>query len=30
MALTNEIEDSKTIIGLVWAARHLDRLGELP
>jgi ADP-ribose pyrophosphatase len=26
MALTSEIEDSKTIIGLVWAARHLGLL----
>lgn len=26
MALTNQIEDSKTIIGLVWAARHLGLL----
>jgi ADP-ribose pyrophosphatase len=23
MALTNQIEDSKTLIGLIWAARHL-------
>ncbi len=30
MALVNEIRDSKTIIGLVWAARHLDRTGSLP
>ncbi len=27
MALANEIEDSKTVIGLVWAARHLGKLG---
>jgi ADP-ribose pyrophosphatase len=26
MALTNQIEDSKTIIGLMWAARHLGVL----
>ena len=26
MALTNQIEDSKTIIGLLWAARHLGVL----
>lgn len=26
MALTNRIEDSKTVIGLVWAARHLSML----
>jgi ADP-ribose pyrophosphatase len=26
MALTNQIEDSKTIIGLLWAARHLGIL----
>jgi ADP-ribose pyrophosphatase len=25
-ALTNQIEDSKTLIGLVWAARHLGKL----
>jgi ADP-ribose pyrophosphatase len=24
LALTNQIEDSKTLIGLMWAARHLD------
>lgn len=27
-ALSNQIEDSKTIIGLVWAARLLGKLGE--
>lgn len=27
MALTNQIEDSKTLIGLVWAAHHLGWLG---
>jgi len=26
VALSNQIEDSKTIIGLVWAARHLGKL----
>ena len=26
LALTNQIVDSKTLIGLVWAARHLGRL----
>lgn len=26
-ALSNQIEDSKTIIGLVWAARRLGKLG---
>jgi ADP-ribose pyrophosphatase len=26
MALTNQIEDSKTIIGLLWAARHIGVL----
>ncbi|MBN1310952.1 MAG: NUDIX hydrolase [Anaerolineae bacterium] len=25
-ALTNQIEDSKTLIGLMWAARHLGKL----
>ncbi|MBN1428991.1 MAG: NUDIX hydrolase [Anaerolineae bacterium] len=25
-ALTNQIEDSKTLIGLVWAARHLGKI----
>jgi ADP-ribose pyrophosphatase len=28
MALTNEIEDSKTLIGLVWAARYLSTIPE--
>ncbi|MBN1121614.1 MAG: NUDIX hydrolase [Anaerolineae bacterium] len=28
LALTNQIADSKTLIGLVWAARHLGRLGQ--
>jgi ADP-ribose pyrophosphatase len=28
LALTNQITDSKTLIGLVWAARHLGRLGQ--
>ena len=27
-ALSNQIEDSKTIIGLVWAARYLGKLDE--
>jgi ADP-ribose pyrophosphatase len=26
LALTNQIVDSKTVIGLVWAARHLGKL----
>lgn len=26
MALSNQIEDSKTVIGLVWAAHHLSKL----
>ncbi len=28
MALDNEIEDSKTLIGLMWAAHYLSRLPE--
>ena len=27
LALRNQIEDSKTVIGLVWTARYLGRLG---